>query len=115
METKIKGSAIDYNSIGNNVIKGSAINYNSIGNNVIKGSAIKYNTLDITAIKSGQLDVYTNMFYVTYNELVELRDNGELVSGAQYRITDYVTTTSQPNTRSASTLHFDVIVTADSP
>ena len=96
-------------------IKGSAIDYNSIGNNVIKGSAIKYNTLDITAIKSGQLDVYTNMFYVTYNELVELRDNGELVSGAQYRITDYVTTTSQPNTRSASTLLFNVIVTADNP
>ena len=53
------------------------------------------------------------MVSVTYSELVELRDNGELIAGMQYRITDYVTTTAQENTRSAG--HpFDVIVTADS-
>ena len=52
------------------------------------------------------------MVSVTYEELVALRDNGELVAGMQYRITDHVTTTAQENTRSAEH-QFDVIVTAD--
>lgn len=52
------------------------------------------------------------MVSVTYSELVELRNNGELISGMQYRITDYVTTTAQENTQSAGH-QFDVIVTAD--
>ena len=52
------------------------------------------------------------MISVTYAELVALRDNGELVAGMQYRITDFVTTTAQENTRSAGH-QFDVIVTAD--
>lgn len=53
------------------------------------------------------------MVSVTYSELVDLRNNGGLIAGMQYRITDYVTTTTQENTRSAG--HpFDVIVTADS-
>ena len=48
---------------------------------------------------------------LTYSELVSLRDNSQLIPGQQYRITDYVTTTSQENTRSAGNL-FDIIVTA---
>ena len=51
------------------------------------------------------------MISVTYAELVALRDNGELIAGMQYRITDYVTTTAQENTRSAGH-QFDVIVLA---
>lgn len=54
----------------------------------------------------------TPMVSVTYAELVELRNNGGLVAGMQYRITDYVTTTTQENTRSAGH-QFDIIVTAD--
>lgn len=49
---------------------------------------------------------------VSYSELKTLRDSSQLVSGQQYRITDYVTTTTQANTRSAGH-QFDVIVTAD--
>ena len=52
------------------------------------------------------------MEYVTYSQLKELRDNSQLVPGRQYRITDYVTTTTQANTQSAGH-QFDVIVTAD--
>lgn len=49
---------------------------------------------------------------ITYAELKSLRDNGELVAGMRYRITDFVTTTAQSDTRSAG--HpFDIIVTAD--
>ena len=50
---------------------------------------------------------------VTYKELKSLRDNSQLIPGQQYRIIDYVTTTSQAGTTSAN--HpFDIIVTADS-
>lgn len=48
----------------------------------------------------------------TYAELVELRDNNNLVPGQQYRIIDYETTTKQENTQSAGH-QFDIIVTAN--
>lgn len=51
------------------------------------------------------------MFEVTYNELIGLRGRSELIPGANYRIIDYETTTSQDNTRSVGKL-FDVVVTA---
>lgn len=58
--------------------------------------------------------LYGNDYTVdlTYEELKSLRDNAQLIPGQQYRITDYVTTTAQENTRSAGH-QFDVIVTAD--
>jgi len=49
---------------------------------------------------------------VTWQELKDKRDEGELTPGQQYRITDYVTTTVQENTQSAGH-QFDIIVTAD--
>ena len=48
---------------------------------------------------------------VTYAELKSLRDAKQLVPGMKYRITDYVTTTTQTNTQSAGH-QFDIIVTA---
>ena len=48
---------------------------------------------------------------VTYSELVSLRDNSELVPGQKYRITDYVTTTTQGNTKSAGH-QFDIVIEA---
>lgn len=48
---------------------------------------------------------------LTYASMVSLRDNSRLTSGQFYRITDYITTTTQANTQSAG--HpFDVIVLA---
>jgi hypothetical protein len=56
-------------------------------------------------------NIFTN---VTYEALKTMRDNGHLLAGEQYRITDYVCTTSQQDTQSAG--HpFDIIVVADSP
>ena len=48
---------------------------------------------------------------ITYSELKTKRDDGELVPGRFYRITDYVTTTTQTYTRSANN-QFDIIVLA---
>lgn len=54
-----------------------------------------------------------NMQSITYSALKTLRTNGKLVPGKQYRITDYICTTTQADTRVVS--HpFDIIVTADS-
>ena len=60
-----------------------------------------------------QLDVLP-MQLVTWQELKQLRDRGKLIPGRQYRITDYVATTTQENTASAGR-PFDIIVTANSP
>lgn len=49
---------------------------------------------------------------ITYEDLKDLRDNGKLTPGQQYRITDYHCTTTQENTNSADH-QFDIIVTAD--
>ena len=51
------------------------------------------------------------MVSITYAEMKELRDQSKLKAGQLYRITDYVTTTMQPNTQSARHV-FDVIVLA---
>ena len=48
---------------------------------------------------------------ITYSDLKTLRDNNELIPGQKYRITDYVTTSSQKNTTSAG-YQFDIIVEA---
>lgn len=47
----------------------------------------------------------------TYAELKALRDNGKLIAGQSYRITDYTTITTQEDTAAAGH-DFDVIVTA---
>ena len=52
-----------------------------------------------------------NMKEVTYAELYAMRHGGELIPGMNYRITDYVTTTAEKNTRSAGH-QFDLVVMA---
>ena len=50
---------------------------------------------------------------LTWQELKELRDDGNLKPGQWYRITDYMTTTTQLDTRSAGH-QFDILVMAES-
>lgn len=50
---------------------------------------------------------------LTYEELKSLRDSAQLIPGQQYRITDYMTTTTQAGTASAGH-QFDIIVTSKS-
>ena len=50
---------------------------------------------------------------VTWQELVDLRTAGNLVPGAQYRITDYVATTNGDMSSRSANHPFDIIVTAD--
>ena len=63
-------------------------------------------------IDNGEVYSAEAMVNTTWAELKALRDAGELIAGQQYRITDYVATTIDTESRSAN--HpFDIIVTAD--
>lgn len=55
---------------------------------------------------------FFNMQQVTYSELVELRDNGELVSGKYYRIIDYIATTNSESSYTPTNIPLDVVVMA---
>lgn len=55
---------------------------------------------------------FFNMQQVTYSELVELRNNGELVSGKYYRITDYVATANSESIYTPTNIPLDIIVMA---
>ena len=110
--SKFKGSEIDQiltdvrNSIKPDLSK-SIIDINKIGKELSELSA----EVEEINEKINNLPQDASMTAITYVDLVNLRDNGELVVGSYYRITDYDTTTTQPNTRSAA--HpFDVIVLA---
>jgi hypothetical protein len=50
---------------------------------------------------------------ITYSDLKKLKNSNKLNIGQQYKITDYVTTTVQEDTKSAE-IPFDIIVVADS-
>lgn len=59
----------------------------------------------------GGSGIKQTMTPVMYNELVQLRNDGQLIPGTYYRIMDYETTTVQADTQSAGNL-FDVVVLA---
>ena len=72
-----------------------------------------YNGKNINSATKLQ-DAVSNSVNITWEKLKDARDNGELVPGKQYRITDYVCTTTQKGTKAENNT-FDIIVTADSP
>ena len=59
-------------------------------------------------------DISTELLVKVYwSDLVELRDDGNLVPGQQYRITDYVATSNGDMASQSANHPFDIIVTAD--
>ena len=75
---------------------------------LVSGENIKTINGD-SILEDGNLNIET--IEIEYNQLKSLRDNSQLIPGASYRITDYITTTIQENTTSAGH-QFDIIVTA---
>ena len=73
-------------------------------------------------ITFGALGKYDNLrpqvkpVKATYKEMTEMRDQGKLIPGQYYQITDYVTTVNEPlNPNARSAVHqFDILVRADS-
>lgn len=69
------------------------------------------NPSDENDVVSALKNVGSSIIHVTYDELVTLKSQSKLIPGQQYRITDYVTTTTTFNTQSTG-YTFDIIVQA---
>lgn len=72
--------------------------------NQVNGNILISDISDIT----NKLD---KIIEISHTDLVALRDSSKLIPSQKYRIIDYITTTSQENTKSAGH-QFDIIVTA---
>ena len=115
----------EYNVIWNSDTTSNGVQLKNINiNRGVVGARKSYNFINIETLNSekeininnynGHLYIdYGDIFKVTYNELVDLRDNSQLIPGRQYGIIDYVTMTAQEDTQSANH-QFDVIVLATS-
>ena len=100
----------DISTDGNIVAKGDI---STDGNIVAKGDISTDGNIVAKGIiaTDGNPLIADDMVEITYDELKLLRDSSKLIPGQQYRITDYVTTTSETYTISAGH-QFDIIVTA---
>ena len=81
----------------------------TIGIDKETGIAYLYN--DVSKEWTPVGDVGESITQVTWQELKDKRDNGQLIPGALYRITDYQCTTTQENTQSAGH-QFDIVLLA---
>lgn len=100
-------------------LKGNFCNHSS--SNSSGGSDAKLRS-DVEQIVKDFSDICTNLYesqenffnmqQVTYSELVELRNNGELVSGKYYRITDYIATANSESNYTPTNIPLDVIIMA---
>lgn len=78
---------------------------------LVSGQNIK-TILGQSLLGLGDLDITKVLYWsIDHQALLDLREDSSLVPGQLYRITDYVTTTSQENTRSTNH-QFDIIVLA---
>lgn len=99
-----EGNAIDVNSVTESTTVPAHFMGTTYG--AIRGDQmVNYVTAKLTNV--------SNLTSTSWTYLKTLRDNGNLVPGKQYRITDYECTTTQDDTSSAGH-QFDIIVTADS-
>ena len=120
-----------YNVIWNSDTTSSNILLKNINvNRGVVGTDSSYNMINIAALNSEQeinvnqingdisisnisdiLNKLDKIIEISHADLLALRDNAQLIPGQQYRIIDYITTTTQENTKSAWH-QFDIIVTA---
>ena len=120
-----------YNVIWNSDTTSSSVVLKNINvNRGVVGKGNSYNMINIDTLNSEQeinvnqidgiisisnisniLNKLDKTIEINYVDLVTLRDNAQLIPGQKYRIIDYITKTSQENTKSAGH-QFDIIVTA---
>lgn len=84
--------------------------YKYLNDDGLKAYTKKVKTAIANAV--AEVKLYFTTQKVTWSELKALRDAKKLVAGKTYRITDFVTTSVQAETRSAGHA-FDIIVVAD--
>ena len=99
----------------NKGVVGTSNSYNMINIDVLNSEQeINVNQIDGIISISNISDILNKLdktIEINYVDLVTLRDNAQLIPGQKYRIIDYITKTSQENTKSAGH-QFDIIVTA---
>ena len=120
-----------YNVIWNSNTISSSVRLKNINvNRGVVGKSSSYNMINIDVLNSEQeinvnqingdisisnisdiLNKLDKIIEISHADLLALRDNAQLIPGQQYRIIDYITTTTQENTKSAWH-QFDIIVTA---
>ena len=84
---------------------------NSDSGNVIFTDDDNVNHTLVTTDGFNTLLANSSVQKITWQELKEKRDNGQLIAGSLYRITDYNCTTTQENTQSAGH-QFDIVLLA---
>lgn len=92
------------------------ISIDPVGNDYLFAAKIHYDFAnDFITVGEQLTDLYESnvaqLIPVTHSQLKRLRDTNALIPGQFYRITDYICTTTQANTRAADN-NFDIIVQA---
>lgn len=99
----------------NRGVVGKYNSYNMINIDILNSEQeINVNQIDGVISISNISDILNKLdktIEINYVDLVRLRNNAQLIPGQKYRINDYITKTSQENTKSAGH-QFDIIVTA---
>jgi hypothetical protein len=95
---------------------GSRISYNEITEKLWYSNGTKItqiaNNCSCREGENGEGGVAQTMVFITHDELLNLRNTNQLIPGVQYRIIDYITTTTQQDTKSVNH-QFDIIAFAD--
>ena len=80
---------------------------------IVAGNGIEFDADNVNGVVriNSTVSSSATQIPITCSELKSLRDNSELIPGAFYRITDYICTTVQENTRAVKN-KFDIIVQA---
>ena len=115
-ENSIAPNAVTSQKIAANAVTQGKIGANAVATDNIENGAVTNEKLSDGSITEIKIDeTYSqkiaNAVEVTYSALKDMRDNGKLVAGQYYRITDFVTTSAQAETRSAGHA-FDIVVVA---
>lgn len=110
--SKLVGYDTYLSTTSDNAVQNKVIT-EALNNKVDKIQGKGLSSEDFTTELKQKLESISLIESVTWSELKTLRDSSTLSPGTLYRITDYVTTTSQPDTRSSG-YGFDVVVLATS-
>lgn len=110
--SKLVGYDTYLSTTSDNAVQNKVIT-EALNNKVDKIQGKGLSSEDFTTELKQKLESLNLIESVTWSELKTLRDSSTLSPGTLYRITDYVTTTSQPDTRSSG-YGFDVVVLATS-
>lgn len=102
-------SMLDLNAVDGDNIANLSVSTEKLTNGAVSTAKL----VDGAVTASKLADSARQLVEKTWSELKAMRDDGALVPGQQYRITDYVATTNGDMGSQSANHRFDIIVTAD--